>query len=295
MEKCLLVTLPREVENVPFKYDDIIIKTYPIDTVYGMLYLTNITIDDIKNPIVQDISSLDWTKIHYMKIRDKVNIGTVKIRTDYSSTYVFSFNLDDLISCQNLSDIEFSLNGYQSMFGNISSLKNSTWRLAYIKLLSSALMKNNVNGNIKDIIGSNTVSCDIGILNNDGTIANCDIAELTESYRLSNLTLTNKIFYCSNRTVRNSQDYTAIAGRFNFENDIDIENFLISNSNCRWFYNNTNRFIITTIEIIKENYTPSEDAIDAIQKLKSNMYLKSTSTKRTPGTYFTVKINGVVQ
>lgn len=294
MEKCLLITLPREIPNAPFKYDDIIIKTYPIDTIYGTLILDGIAIDNIESPTEQDISNLDWTKTHFLKIHNKVKATTVRIIAYYNSSYRFSINLDDFIPCTNLSELDLNLQGYQSVYGNISSLINSK-SLSFLKIDTSNLVSHNINGNLKDIVFNNMYNCNIRCGgSNEGTII-CDIAELINSYKLRSLSIGNNTISCSNRTTRNSPIYSAIDGHFVFENDEDVENFLICNANCRWYYNDKAESRPNTLSITKDGYTPSADALTAIQNLKTNMYLYSTSKERTTGTYFTVKINGVTQ
>lgn len=297
MDRCLTVELNNTLENVtlnPKEGDYAVVSEPSLSGEHGNMSLNsfgNGSIDGVENPSAAYISSLDWNKRHVIVFHDKYTRTSLRIGGNYAADNPIVLHTKDFLYFRNLSALDINFSGfYQKLKGSLSDFKNAA--NGYMSLVvpnSEELV-----GDVASIFNANTHTVQFGFDASRDNIT-CDMSDFTSAPLLQRFSISYKEIEYSDAELRASKDFVAIACDGFFKTDADADNYLIATSKCRWNGKLGRGYYDMLINIKKENYTPSSDALAAIQYLKSNMFLNQTDTERTSGTYFTVKINGVAQ
>lgn len=240
-----------------------------------------------------NFGTVDWTVPHVIKIKDLNYITYLKLE---------SLTPDCLIELSDFSDnnqiTNLTLNDTKSptisklggVSGDLSDLKNCS----KLKTLSLA-GQGNITGDIANLINTSIGSVAIQSSLVYGEVAalpaSCHSVEISHSgYPYFNAYKRKYLTYSDN-TVRASSAFEALGLSGYFKSAEDVENYLIATSNCAW----AGRTYGKTIDVtFPGDFTPTQEVLDAISNLATNMYNALDDSERTQGTYFTsIKVNGV--
>lgn len=243
----------------------------------------------IDGSLVNSLSNVDWTVDHVISISKDYLLTLTVDRATFCD-----FDLSEFSCCNDITNI-YITDSYSVQHGELGTITGDISSLANLDKLESLMLahEGRIRGNLESL--GNT---SLGRIEIHSSLIEGDVAKLpSTTYSLTLYGSGSPYFLAyeripvtySSQSLRADSSNKSITVRGAvFASSDDVNNYLIATSNCA-FAGNTNKKIDITC---KGTFTPSEDALAAIQNLKTNMYSAVGDSERTAGAYYTsIKVN----